>query len=118
MSAWLAIDDVDIENGALQVIPRSHRNAQIAFADSAPRRTVLNQTVANPEAYGDDPALELRAGARQRLVLHPSPTSTMRFLSSDVRAFQGWNQHSLCAGAWSPAATGPTTRARRRTLFR
>ena len=113
VSAWLAIDDVDIGNGALQVIPRSHRNAQIAFADSAAEENnVLNQTVANPEAYGDDPvALELRAGQislHSDWILHGSEPNesnrrrcglAMRFLSSDVRAFQGWNQHSIvCRG--------------------
>ena len=54
VSAWLAIDDVDVGNGALHVIPGSHRDAQIAFADSAPEENnVLQQTVPDAEAHGD-----------------------------------------------------------------
>ena len=114
VSAWLAIDDVDVENGALQVIPGSHRNAQIAFADSA----AGGEQRAQPDRRQS-------GGVRRRIrwrwscgpgrsrctaigsCTAPSPTSrpggaaglAMRFLSSDVRASLGWNQHSIvCRG--------------------
>lgn len=114
VSAWLAIDDVDIENGAMQVIPGSHRNAQVAFERSREdENNVLNQTVVNPELYGDAPvSLELKAGQislHSDWVLHGSEPNNstrrrcglaLRFLSSDVRAFNGWNQHSIvCRGS-------------------
>ena len=113
VSAWLAIDDTDIENGAMQIIPRSHLHAQVPFSESAPEENnVLNQTVADPERYGDAPvALELKAGQislHSDWLLHSSEVNqskrrrcglAMRFLSSDVRAFNGWNQHSIvCRG--------------------
>lgn len=113
VSAWLAIDDVDLGNGAMQVIPGSHLNAQVAFRDSAEEeRNVLNQTVEHPEAFGDPPvALELRAGQislHSDWVLHGSEPNestrrrcglAMRYLSKDVRAYNGWNAHSIvCRG--------------------
>ncbi len=63
-SAWLALDDADLANGAMQVIPGSHLNAQVAFEKSSEEeQNVLNQTVRNPEQYGDPPvAIELKAG--------------------------------------------------------
>lgn len=114
VTAWLAIDDVDIENGAMQVIPGSHRHGQIAFEESsAEEQNVLNQTVRNPEDYGDLPvAFELKAGQislHTDWLLHGSEPNNsnrrrcglaMRFLSSDVRAFNGWNAHSIvCRGS-------------------
>lgn len=113
VSAWLAIDDVDLGNGAMQVIPGSHLNAQVAFRDSEEEeRNVLNQTVEQPEAFGDPPvALELRAGQislHSDWVLHGSEPNestrrrcglAMRYLSKDVRAYNGWNAHSvICRG--------------------
>ena len=34
VSAWLAIDDLDQDNGAMHVIPGSHKRAQLAFENS------------------------------------------------------------------------------------
>ena len=113
VSAWLAIDDADADNGALQIIPRSHLNAQVPFSKStAEEHNVLNQTVTNPERYGDSAVtLELKAGQislHSDWLLHGSEPNNsnrrrcglaMRFLSSDVRAYNGWNQHSIvCRG--------------------
>jgi ectoine hydroxylase-related dioxygenase (phytanoyl-CoA dioxygenase family) len=113
VTAWLAIDDTDTENGALQIIPRSHLNAQVPFQLSTPEENnVLNQTVVDPERYGDPPVtLELKAGQislHSDWLLHGSDLNgsnrrrcglAMRFLSSDVRAYNGWNQHSIvCRG--------------------
>jgi ectoine hydroxylase-related dioxygenase (phytanoyl-CoA dioxygenase family) len=114
VSAWLAIDDTDVENGAMQVIPGSHKNAQVAFEKSSKtENNVLNQTVHHPEKYGDDPVLlKLKAGQmslHSDWILHGSEPNistrrrcglAMRFLSSDVRAYNGWNQHSIvCRGS-------------------
>jgi ectoine hydroxylase-related dioxygenase (phytanoyl-CoA dioxygenase family) len=114
VSAWLAIDDADVDNGALQIIPRSHLNAQVPFSEStAEEANVLNQTVSEPERYGDAPvSLELKAGQmslHSDWLLHGSDPNhserrrcglAMRFLSSDVRAYNDWNQHSIiCRGS-------------------
>lgn len=113
VSAWLAIDDSDIGNGAMQVIPGSHLKAQVEFRDSAAdEHNVLNQTVENPEEHGDPPvALELKAGQislHSDWVLHGSEPNesnrrrcglAMRYLSKDVRAYNGWNENSIiCRG--------------------
>ncbi len=117
VSAWLAIDDSDRENGAMQVIPGSHKNAQIAFAESSQEENnVLTQTVRDPEQYGAAPVvLELKAGQmslHSDWILHgsepnPSPRRrcglAMRFLSADVRAFNGWNQHSIVCRGTDPS---------------
>ena len=109
-----AIDDSDLGNGAMQVIPGSHLNAQVAFRDSADdERNVLNQTVENPEQHGDPPvALELKAGQislHSDWILHGSEPNesnrrrcglAMRYLSKDVRAYNGWNENSIiCRGS-------------------
>ena len=64
VTAWVAIDDSDEENAALQIIPRSHLNAQVPFDTSLPdENNVLNQTVKEPAKWGDEPhTLELKAG--------------------------------------------------------
>ena len=113
VSAWLAIDDVDAENAPLQIIPGSHRHAQLPFNESTPEeRNVLNQTVQNPAQYGDQPlALKLKAGQmslHSDWILHGSDVNhsnrrrcglAMRYLSSDVRAYNGWNENSIvCRG--------------------
>ena len=113
VSAWLAIDDVDIDNSAMQVIPRSHHHAQLRFRDStATENNVLAQTVDNAADYGDAPvALEMRAGQislHSDWILHSSEPNrsnrrrcglAMRYLSADVRAYDGWNANSIwCRG--------------------
>ena len=112
VSAWLAIDDVDEGNSAMHVIPGSHKRAQLAFADSwPPEENVLNQVVEDALSYGDPVPLVLKAGEislHSDWILHGSEKNTsnrrrcglaMRFLSGDVRAYLGWNQHSIvCRG--------------------
>ena len=113
VSIWLAIDDSTSANGAMRVIPRSHLNAQVPFFDSTTaEKNVLGQTVRDPTSHGDAPvALELKAGQislHSDWILHGSEPNTsdarrcglaLRYLSSDVRAFNGWNAHSVvCRG--------------------
>ena len=64
VTVWLAIDDADAGNGAMQVIPRSHVNAQLAYRHStAEENNVLSQTTLEAEAQGDPPVVfALRAG--------------------------------------------------------
>lgn len=113
VSAWLAIDDSDADNAAMQVIPGSHLLEQLPFTEStAEERNVLNQTVLDAEVHGEPVTLELEAGQislHSDWVLHGSKPNrsdrrrcglALRFLSSDVRAFNGWNEHSvICRGS-------------------
>lgn len=113
VTVWLAIDDADLANGAMQIIPGSHRHAQVAYETSAAdENNVLNQTVSNAEDYGEPPvAMELKAGQMSLhtdWALHGSEPNnsdrrrcglTMRFVSPDVRALKGWNANSvICRG--------------------
>ena len=63
VAAWLAIDDVDVDNSVMHVIPGSHHHAQLTFHDSPEEENkVLFQTVRDAEAWGESPvALEMRA---------------------------------------------------------
>lgn len=61
VTAWLAIDDADVENSCLTVIPRTHRLGQLPWtrvSDNA----VLDQSMDDPLSYGDPYPIELRAG--------------------------------------------------------
>ena len=97
----------------MQVIGGSHHHAQLTFRDStATENNVLVQTVDNAADYGDAPvALEMRAGQislHSDWILHSSEPNrsnrrrcglAMRYLSADVRAYDGWNANSIwCRG--------------------
>ena len=118
VTVWLAIDDADEENAAMQVIPGSHRHGQIDFEPSgAEEGNVLNQTVRDPLDYGTNPGgapatLAMKAGQMSLhtdLLLHGSEPNvsqrrrcglTMRFVPPDVRALKGWNGGAvLCRGS-------------------
>ena len=118
VTVWLAIDDADEENGAMQVIPGSHRHGQIDFEPSgAEEDNVLNQTVRDPLDYGMYPGgapatLAMKAGQMSLhtdLLLHGSEPNastrrrcglTMRFVPPDVRALKGWNGSAVvCRGS-------------------
>jgi ectoine hydroxylase-related dioxygenase (phytanoyl-CoA dioxygenase family) len=113
VTIWLAIDDADEGNSCLNVVPRSHLQTQIPFSASpASENNVLTQRVDNPEQYGDGVhPLVLKAGEvslHSDWLLHGSEPNlsdrrrcgfAMRFLSADVKAFNGWNVHSIiCRG--------------------
>ncbi|MCY3661646.1 MAG: phytanoyl-CoA dioxygenase family protein [bacterium] len=113
VSAWLAIDDTDVDNSAMRVIPGSHHNAQLAFHDSTDDEdNVLFQTVRDAEGWGRSPVdLEMKAGQislHSDWILHGSEPNrsdrrrcglAMRYLSADVHAYDGWNAHSVwCRG--------------------
>ena len=113
VTVWLAIDDADEENSAMQVIPGSHLNGQVDYEKSADEEhNVLNQTVRDPLEYGETPVtLAMAAGQislHTDLLLHGSEPNrstrrrcglTMRFVPSDVRAHKGWNKSAvICRG--------------------
>jgi non-haem Fe2+, alpha-ketoglutarate-dependent halogenase len=99
VTVWLAIDDVEEANGAMQFIPGSHRHGQIPFEYStAEEKNVLGQAVRNPEEFGDPPvSVCLRAGQisiHTDLLLHGSAPNrsalrrcglTLRYMPPEVR---------------------------------
>ncbi len=116
VTVWLAIDDVDEENGAMKLVPRSHLHGQIAFADSdASEQNVLFQSVHNPLQYGDEPvSVNLKAGEislHSDLLLHgsePNPSTrrrcglTMRFVPPEVQPLKGWGRNAILARGMDP----------------
>jgi non-haem Fe2+, alpha-ketoglutarate-dependent halogenase len=112
VTVWLAIDDADRENGCMRVIPGTHRLGQLEFRDSdASENNVLWQTVTGAERYGEPVDFELKAGEislHADMLMHGSEPNrssrrrcglTIRYASTDVRAYWDWNQKSiLCRG--------------------
>jgi non-haem Fe2+, alpha-ketoglutarate-dependent halogenase len=112
VTVWLAIDDADRENGCMRVIPGTHRLGQLEFRDSdASENNVLWQTVTGAERYGEPVDFELKAGEislHADMLVHGSEPNrssrrrcglTIRYASTDVRAYWDWNQKSiLCRG--------------------
>jgi ectoine hydroxylase-related dioxygenase (phytanoyl-CoA dioxygenase family) len=123
VTVWLAIDDADVENGAMTVIPGSHVHGQIDFDDSdTTEHNVLNQTVNDAREHGDEPvALTMRAGQislHTDLLLHGSEPNlserrrcglTMRFVPPDVYAHNGWNQRAITCRGSDPSGHWPHT---------
>ena len=99
VTVWLAVDDVDEENGAMNIFPGTHRLGVIPFEWVTEGETgVLNQHVHNPEQYAKPVSVNLKAGQmslHSDMLLHgsmPNPSSrrrcglTMRYFPPDVRA--------------------------------
>ncbi len=128
ITAWLAIDDADLENGCMEVFAGSHTYGLIDFETSdTASGNVLDQTVRNPEQYGRLLATPLAAGqmsVHSDLLLHGSLANTgnrrrcgltLRYCPADVHAYLGWNQKGVVisgsadANLW-PGAKRPTSR--------
>lgn len=108
ITAWLAIDDADLENGCMEVAVGSHTCGLIEFETTgADSGNVLDQAVKNPERYGRMVATPLIAGQmslHSDLLLHGSlPNNsrrrrcglTLRYCPADVNAYLGWNQKGV-----------------------
>ena len=112
VTVWLAIDDADIENACMQFIPGSHRRGELKHHASDPAEdNVLYRTADATEIHAEPVHIELKAGEislHSDLLLHGSPRNnsnrrrcglTMRYASTDVIAYEGWNKSSiLCCG--------------------
>jgi hypothetical protein len=112
VTAWLAIDDADAENAAMQVIPTSHLKGHLAWEQTRQPRVVLGQEVLDVAQYGTPEYVTLKAGEvsfHSDLLLHGSEANTsdrrrcgltIRYASTDVRVLQeGWKSRSiLCRG--------------------
>ncbi len=113
VTVWLAIDDADEENGAMQFVPGSHLHGQIPYEHSTEEeRAVLGQSVRDPEKWGDKPvSINLKAGhisIHTDLLLHGSGFNrsqrrrcglTLRYMPPDVRTSEEEHgQGFICRG--------------------
>jgi non-haem Fe2+, alpha-ketoglutarate-dependent halogenase len=113
VTVWLAIDDADVENGCMRVIPGSHLHGHLSFKESdAGERNVLTQTIAGAERFGTPIDVELKAGEislHSDLLVHGSLPNrskrrrcglTLRYCPPDVHAYWDWNKVSIiCRGS-------------------
>jgi ectoine hydroxylase-related dioxygenase (phytanoyl-CoA dioxygenase family) len=110
LTVWLAIDDADVENACMRFIKGSHHFGHMTFRPSdSHEHNVLNQTIDNPEQYGQPVDDCLPAGScsiHSDLLLHGSEANlsdrrrcglTLRYAAADVRAHLGWNQKGVWA---------------------
>ncbi len=117
VTVWLAIDDVDAENAALQVLPGSHRLGRMPMRDSLPEeRNVLSLTTTDHERYGSPVTTSMRAGEismHSDLLIHGSEANrsarrrcalALRYCTADVRETGHWRPLSIhCRGAAAAA---------------
>lgn len=116
VTVWLAIDDADCENACMRFIRGSHHFGHMTFrpSDSA-EHNVLNQTIDNPEQYGEPVDDVLKAGEaslHSDLLLHGSEANnssrrrcglTLRYAAAEVRAHLGWNEKGVLVSGNDPA---------------
>lgn len=113
VTAWLAVDDADVENGCMRFVAGSHHHGHMTFRPSNPaEHNVLNQTIDNPFQYGHEVIDDMAAGQislHSDLLLHGSEANnstrrrcglTLRYAAADVHAYMDWNQKGvLVSGA-------------------
>lgn len=117
VTVWLAIDDAAVENACMNFISGSHHFGHLTFRpSSSEEHNVLNQTIENPEQYGDVVHDELAAGQfsiHSDLLLHGSDANrsekrrcglTLRYCSADVRAHLGWHEKGVWVKGSDPSA--------------
>ena len=108
LTVWLAIDDSDVENACVQFVSGSQRYGHLTYRPSDPtEHNVLNQSIDNPEQYGEVVYDVLKAGEaslHSDLLLHGSAANdsdrrrcglTLRYCSADVHADLGWNEKGV-----------------------
>jgi non-heme Fe2+,alpha-ketoglutarate-dependent halogenase len=110
VTVWLAIDDADRENACMKFIAGSHHLGHLTYRLSEDDdNSVLNQTVENPEQYGEVIYDELKAGEislHSDLLLHGSEANrserrrcglTLRYCAAEVRSDPsfGWNREGV-----------------------
>ena len=117
VTMWLAVDDSDRENGAMQVIPRTHTLGHLDFDMSgADENSFLPQKIKGIETLGDPVYFELKAGEislHADMLVHGSDANrsnrrrcglTIRYCASEVRTLDpNWNQNSILCRGTDPA---------------
>lgn len=116
VTAWLAVDDADVENACMRFIAGSQNFGHLTYrpSDSA-EHNVLNQTIDNAEQYGTEVCDELRAGEisiHSDLLLHGSEANnsdrrrcglTLRYCAAEVRAHMDWNLKGVIVSGSDPS---------------
>jgi non-haem Fe2+, alpha-ketoglutarate-dependent halogenase len=131
VTVWLAFDDVDAENGAMLLIPGSHRGGVIRHRRSTETSSVLTLELADGTDFSSENAVPfyLRAGEvslHDDRAIHGSPANpsdrrraglTLRYSGTDVKNDLSVNPHFkayLCRGVdvyrHNPVGVPPTTR--------
>ena len=108
VTVWLAIDDADQENACMKFVAGSHHHGHMTYRPSNPaEHNVLNQTIENPEQFGEIVYDDLKAGQismHSDLLLHGSEANdsdrrrcglTLRYAAASVRAELGWNEKGV-----------------------
>jgi ectoine hydroxylase-related dioxygenase (phytanoyl-CoA dioxygenase family) len=116
VTAWLAVDDADVENACMRFISGSHHFGHLTYRPSdSSEHNVLNQTIENPLQYGSEACDELRAGEisiHSDLLLHGSEANdsdrrrcglTLRYCAAEVRAHMDWNQKGVIVSGSDPS---------------
>ena len=117
VTAWLAIDDADDENGTMRFSPGSHRLGPLPYEELALDGTrVLGRRVVDADAYDQSAVNALRAGQmslHSDLLLHGSAPNTsarrragltIRYAAADARMAEGWDDWKAGAVRVSGAA--------------
>ena len=123
VTIWLAIDDVDQENSAMQFVPGSHLTGDLEHAElHLDGSIVLNRRVVAHETYDTLVSNELRAGQvslHTDLLLHGSHANSssrrrcgiaLRYLAAEVRAVPGgesWTHSAVHIGSGDPSGYWP-----------
>ena len=116
VTVWLAIDDVDRENGCMQVIPATHLLGHLSWVESeASEHNVLTQTIRSAEKLGTAVDIELRSGEfsmHSDLLVHGSLPNrsnrrrcglTLRYCPVDVHAEWNWGDRAILCRGTDPA---------------
>jgi len=103
VTVWLALDDADEQNAAMQFVPGSHKLGPLPHEElPLDGSRVLKRRVVDPDRYGARVTNELSAGCvslHSDLLLHGSGPNrsdrrraglTLRYASGDVRPLPGW----------------------------
>jgi non-haem Fe2+, alpha-ketoglutarate-dependent halogenase len=111
VTAWLAIDDTDATNAAMQFVPASHRHGALAHRrlDLDGTRVLDRQVDVDLDRFGEPVVDELRAGQmslHSDLLLHGSGPNTsprrragltLRYAAAEVRLIDGHDHQRLTA---------------------
>ena len=116
VTAWLAVDDADVENACMRFVAGSQNFGAMTFRPSDPaEHNVLNQTIDNVEQYGHFVDDCLKAGEislHSDLLLHGSEANesnrrrcglTLRYAPADVHAYMDWNQKGVWVSGSDPS---------------
>ena len=108
VTLWIAIDEVDRENGGMSFVSGSHRQGLIDYRMATEsENSVLRQVVDDAQRYGEVVDIDLKAGQaslHSDMLLHGSQPNlsgrrrcglAMRFTVMDVRCQFGWNSEGV-----------------------